>query len=177
MNVIKETKNIGETFAELYQEYLDKIFRYVQYRVNEVQLAEDLTSAVFERALVNIEKYSSDKASFATWIFTIARNILIDYYRSRGRKQTVELDEATDKTIGDLSPEEKLLKKEENEKLKVCLVKLSDEEQEIIRLKFGGELNNRQIAEMTGLSESNVGTKLYRAVRKMRNDFQGLDDE
>ena len=172
MRAVKEAISARETFAELYEEYLGKVFRYIQYRVNNIQLAEDLTSAVFEKALVNFSKYSKDKASFSTWIFSIARNVVIDYYRVKERRQTIPLEEATEISSEDLSPEEELLKREEVERLRVCLAELSQEEQEIIRLKFGAELNNRQIAKMLGLSETNVGTKLYRAVRKLRGSFQ-----
>ena len=70
------------------------------------------------------------------------------------------------------SPEEELERKEELGKLREGLSGLSREEQEVISLKFGSDMNNRQIAKMLGLSESNVGTKLYRAVRKLRDSFQ-----
>ncbi len=161
-----------ETFAELYDEYLYKVFRYIQYRVNNIQLAEDLTSTVFEKALVNFSKYSQERASFSTWIFTIARNVVIDHYRGNRKRQAVSLEEATAQSSNAVSPEEELERKVERERLHVCLAGLSEEEQEIIRLKFGAELNNRQIGKMLGLSESNVGTKLYRAVRKMRDIYR-----
>jgi RNA polymerase sigma-70 factor (ECF subfamily) len=164
--------NARDTFAELYEEFLPKVFRYVQYKVNNVQLSEDLTSAIFEKALVHLNKYSSDKASFSTWIFSIARNTIIDYFRVQRKRETTSLDESIEIPSSDSSPEEELLKREELEKLHACLAQLPPDEQEIIRLKFGAELNNRQIARMLGLSESNVGTKLYRAVRKLRDGFQ-----
>ena len=172
MSAAREAVSTRETFAELYEQYLPKIFRYIQYKVNNVQMTEDLTSAVFEKALTNFSKYSSAKAAFSTWIFSIAHNVVIDHYRAQGRRRTVSLDEATEISSTDLSPEEELVRKEELKKLRVSLSGLSGEEQEIISLKFGSELNNRQIAKMLGLSESNVGTKLYRAVRKLRDGFQ-----
>lgn len=162
----------GEAFAELYEQYLPKVFRYIQYRVNSMQLTEDLTSTTFEKALVNFSRYSSDKAKFSTWIFSIARNVVIDHYRVSQRKQTAPLEEAGEVSSKDRSPEEELFKGEELERLQGYLSQLQHDEQEIIRLKFGAELNNRQIAKMTGLSESNVGTRLYRAVRKLRDSFQ-----
>ncbi len=170
--MIKETLSARETFARLYDEHLDKVFRYMQYRVNNMQLAEDLTSTVFEKALANFSKYSAEKASFSTWIFSIARNVVIDHYRVSSKRQTVYLEEAMAQSSSALSPEEELERKDEGERLNMSLAELSEEEQEIIRLKFGAELNNRQIAKMLGLSESNVGTKLYRAVRKMRDSFR-----
>ncbi len=172
MNAVKEATSTKESFTELYELYLPRVFRYTNYRVNNIQLAEDLTSATFEKALVNFSKYCRDKASFLTWLMTIARNVVTDYYRAKGRRQTVPLEEAAEISARDLSPEEGLLKRDELEKLQGCLSDLSQDEQEIIRLKFGAELNNRQIAKMLGLSESNVGTKLYRVVRKLRDSFQ-----
>ena len=151
---------------------MPKVFRYIQYRVSNIQLTEDLTATTFEKALVSFGKYSSDKAKFSTWIFSIARNVVIDHYRVTGRRMTIPLEEASEVSSRDLSPEEELLKREELERLQICLTGISPDEQEIIRLKFGAELNNRQIAKMLGLSESNVGTRLYRAVRKLRDSFQ-----
>ena len=168
----KETLGARETFARLYDEYIDKVSRYIQYRVNNIQLAEDLTSTVFEKALVNFGKYSNDRASFSTWLFSIARNVVIDHYRISRKRQTVSLAEVTAQSSSNMSPEEEVERKDERERLNMCLAELSEEEKEIIQLKFGAELNNRQIGKMLGLSESNVGTKLYRAIRKMRDSFR-----
>lgn len=175
MSSVKEAASARETFAELYEEFMPKVYRHIHYKVNNTQVAEDLTSTVFEKALVNFSRYSRDIASFSTWIFTITRNVIIGYYRVQGRRQTLSLERVTEVTEAvseDLSPEEELLKNEERQRLHACLADLSPEEQEIISLKFGAELNNRQIAKMLDLSETNVGTKLYRAVRKLRDSFQ-----
>ena len=171
-----KTSDAGEAFALFYNEYLEKVLRYIQYRVNDIQLAEDLTSAVFEKALTNFGKYSDKKASFATWIFTIARNVVIDHYRLSRKRQSVSLEEVAAQSSGEKSPEEELERKDERERLHMCLAELAEDEQEIVRLKFGAELNNRQIAKMLGQSESNVGTKLYRAIRKMRSTFRGSEN-
>ena len=176
MSTVKENISARETFAELYEEYLPKVFRYIQYRVSNMQLTEDLTSTVFEKALVNFSKYSKDKARFSTWIFSIARNTVIDHYRAQGRRKTVPLEETYDTSSDDPSPDEALSRAEERKKLRESLAKLSGEEREIISLKFGAALNNRQIAGVLGLSESNVGTKLYRTLRKLREGFQESDN-
>ncbi len=159
-------------FAELYDEFMPKVYRYIGYKVNNEQLTEDLTSSVFEKALDNFERYSSDKAAFSTWIFSIARNTLIDYYRTNGKRQPEPLDETFDIVSEDDSPDEELEKKEEREHLMRCLLTLPAEEQEIIRLKFAAEFNNRQIAKIMGLSESNVGVKLFRSLRKLGEAFK-----
>lgn len=167
-----EDERPGETFARLYDEFMPKVFRYIRFRVNDERVTEDLTSAVFEKGLVNFSRYNADRAAFSTWIFTITRNVVIDHYRTAGRKRNVPLDEAAELPSKDPSTEEAAEKSAERERLRMCIESLSREEQEIIRLKFAGEFNNREIAKILGLSESNVGTKLFRAVRKMRDKFQ-----
>jgi RNA polymerase sigma-70 factor (ECF subfamily) len=160
-----------ETFAELYDEFMPKVFRFIHYKVNNEQITEDLTSEVFEKALVHFGKYSSKKGAFSTWIFSIARNTLIDYYRTDRTKEQISLDEAAEVASRELSPQEEAEKKGEQEYLQACLARLPEADQEIIRLKFAAEFNNRQIARMLGLSESNVGVRLFRAVKKLREDF------
>jgi len=169
----EDTKSVRETFAELYEQYLPRVFRYISYRVDDVHLAEDLTSDVFVKALTGFGSYHSDKASFSTWLLSIARHMVIDHYRASSRGQAIPLEEATEILSESISPEEEAIKKEEFQRLRVCLAGLPQQEQEIISLKFGAELTNRQIAGMLSLSESNVGTILYRAIRKLRDSFRG----
>ncbi len=169
----EDTRSAREIFAELYEQYLPRVFRYISYRVGDVHLAEDLTSNVFEKALTGCSSYRSEKASFSTWLLSIARYTLIDHYRVSGRGQIVPLEKANETPSEDISPEEEIIRKEELQRLQICLAGLRQQEQEIISLKFGAELTNRQIAKMLELSESNVGTTLYRAVRKLKDSFRG----
>jgi len=101
---------------------------------------------------------------------------VIDYYRKADKKKVVPLENIVEMSETRLSPEEEFYRREERQRLKVCLSALSVQEQEIVSFKFGSELNNRQIATMLGLSESNVGTILYRAVRRLRDCFGGWQD-
>jgi RNA polymerase sigma factor (sigma-70 family) len=167
----KIVRSTAEVFADLYQEYLPKVYRYISYRITDTHQAEDLTSIVFEKALTKFQSYSSEKAAFSTWIFSITRNTLIDYFRASHKVQTVQIEEAPPPSSREPSPEDELVKSEEFQKLQHCLSHLAAQEREILSLKFGGEMNNRQIARMTGLSESNVGVIIYRAVRKLRGEF------
>ncbi|MBI4286382.1 MAG: sigma-70 family RNA polymerase sigma factor [Chloroflexi bacterium] len=168
----KESGAVAVVFAELYEQYLPKVFRYISYRVRDTALAEDLTSSVFEKALSKMSSYRTDKASLATWLLAIARHQVIDHYRVSSKRQAVSLEEAADTPSPRTSPEEALIRKEEVQRLHVCLAELSEREQEIISLKFGAEMTNRQISGVLGLSESNVGTILYRAVGKLRDRFR-----
>jgi RNA polymerase sigma factor (sigma-70 family) len=169
----KIARSTADYFAAFYEQYLPKVFKYVSYRIPDTSQAEDLTSAVFEKALTKFKSYSSEKAAFSTWIFTIARNTLIDYFRKKSTERVVPMDESFDSPDDDKSPEQTAIDEEECRKLRACVAKLSPGEQEIISLKFGADMTNRQIAGMLSLSDSNVGVTLYRAVRKLRSDFEG----
>ena len=166
----KVAQSAAERFAELYDRYLPKVFRYISYRITEVQMAEDLTSVVFEKALARFRSHDPEKATFSTWIYAIARNTIIDYYRSSSRKN-VQLDNEDRSPKKDASSEDSAIRAEEFQALWSFIDRLSGREQEIISLKFGAEMTNRQIARMTGLSESNVGTIIWRAVSKLRDNF------
>jgi len=161
-----------EVFAGLYEQYMPGVYRYINYRVSNVHLAEDLTSAVFEKALAGFKRFQSDRASFFTWLMSIARHIVIDHYRRMSRRKNMPLEEASEILSDNASPEQEAVKREELQRLRFCLSGLSQQEQEIISCKFGAEMNNRQVAGMLSLSESNVGTILFRAVRKLRDCFR-----
>jgi RNA polymerase sigma factor (sigma-70 family) len=169
----KVTAGIAAAFAAFYEQYLPKVYQYMNYRVTDKFLAEDLTSIVFEKALTNFQRYDSEKAAMSTWVFRIARNTLIDHFRARGRAQLVQLDDALEKPGDEKLPDERAIEKEECRKLTRCVSKLAPMEQEIVSLKFSAEMTNRQIAQTLGLSESNVGVILYRTVRKLRTEFEG----
>jgi RNA polymerase sigma factor (sigma-70 family) len=165
----------AEAFTELYEQFMPRVFSYICYRVGDIHLAEDLTSDVFLKALEGFSRYRSDIASFSTWLLSIARHKVIDHYRTSDKRRTIRLEKAAVKS-SESAFEEEIARNEERKKLQLCLATLPAQEQEIISLKFGAELNNRQIAQMLGLSESNVGTKLYRAVRTLRDGFRGWQD-
>jgi RNA polymerase sigma factor (sigma-70 family) len=165
------------SFTALYEEHMSYVFRYINYRVGNRSEAEDLTSVVFEKALAAFHRYDRKKAAPQTWLLTIARNTVTDYFRKSSKKNTLPLESAVGIESADPSPPEETERREECQQLRVCLAALAQREQEIISLKFGAELNNRQIASVLGLSENNVGTMLFRAVCKLRNCFKDWSNE
>jgi RNA polymerase sigma factor (sigma-70 family) len=174
MNLVNGRTNVREIFAGLYDENMPKVYRYIFYKVSDHQLAEDLTSNVFEKALIKFSQYDESRASFLTWIFGITRTTIADYYRARPKVDTTLIEEALEIPGQDPLPDEVLEIGEEKQLLWKCIELLPEDEQEIIRLKFAMEMTNRDIAKQTGLTESNVGVKLYRTIRKLRDTFQEL---
>ncbi|MFQ5859193.1 MAG: RNA polymerase sigma factor [Anaerolineae bacterium] len=152
-------------FAEKYRAYLPRILNYMRLRVGDETLAQDLTATTFERAFAGIESLRSEDA-FGGWIFTIARNVIAQHYRDR--REAVSLDGLTDIVDPAPSPESHAIDTVELQEILAGLQTLSEREQEIIWLKFIGELKNREIAPLMGLSESHVAVILYRALGKLR---------
>lgn len=152
--------------TEQFDRYYPMVFKYFRYRGADCDTANDLASSVFERALAKLESFNPRKAVFATWLFAIAHHLAINHWKSQARSHPVSLDLAA-LPGNDSSPEEALLCLERLEGLLIALHELEEREQEIIALKFAGALNNRQIASLVGLSASNVGVILYRALKKL----------
>ena len=171
----KVPQTIADAFGRLYEELMPRVFRYVNYRVVDVDVAQDLTETIFEKALAKFKTYRVDKSGYSTWIFSIARNTLIDYYRISAKELDIQKETVsrikTDEESS-LCLDDDVVKNEELKILQSCVAQLSPQEKEVISLKFGGEMTNRQIAKMLGISESNVGTIAFRTVRKLRDKFR-----
>ena len=165
--------NFSSAFTRIYDQNLNYVYRYISYRIPDKNVVADLTSTVFEKALNAFSSYDERKASPQTWLIAIARNTVTDYFRESARKQTVALDAAMQLEANDPSLQEQSEKNEEYEVLRICISLLPGREQEIVSMKFGGELNNRNIAAALKLTDSNVGIILFRAVQKLRECFQG----
>jgi len=157
-----------------FAEALPRVYNFFRYRVGDGPLAEDLTSITFEKAWRARDRYRQDQAAFGTWLFTVARNVAVDHFRSV--KPTVSLDHAAE-IPGGPSPEDLAERRSEAEHLERLLARRPGRERELLALKYGAEFTNREIARMTGFSESNVGTVLHRAVAAIRADWEKEFDD
>jgi RNA polymerase sigma-70 factor (ECF subfamily) len=156
-------------FAELYATYLPKVYNYVSYRIGDQAEAEDLTAAIFERALTRVHMYREERGAFSTWLFAIARNVISNHFRSRRRQPEMgPLDNLPLIAVRGASPEQTVIEAEQLRQAQVCMSRLPDRDQEVLALKFGADLSNQEVAQMMGLTATHVGVLLYRAVRKLR---------
>jgi RNA polymerase sigma-70 factor (ECF subfamily) len=162
-------------FAAIYDHYFPRVFNYVRYRVRDAATTDDLTAQVFERALVRIDSYRPEQAPFGAWLFGIARNAVNDHLRARRRRQWLSLEVLRARRSAEAEPEDVALQSETRAELLAAVARLSTRERDLIALKFAAGLTNRRIAELTGLSESNVGVILYRAVRRLRTELSAKE--
>ncbi len=151
---------------QVYADELPRVFNFFRYRVGNTADAEDLTARTFEKAWRSRERYRQDVAGFSTWLLTIARNVAIDHLRAR--RPRVPIEAAAEVPSATRTPEEHALQQSDADRLEPLLKRLSPRERELIAFKYGAEMTNRAIARATGLSESNVGTILHRAVEALR---------
>jgi len=154
-----------EVLEQAFERYYPALFRYFRYRGAEADTANDLASATFEQALKNLQRYAPRKAQIQTWLFAIAHNLGINHWKAK--KHTAPLDEDLP-VPDDPSLEKTLILIQDMEQILQALQALDGRAREILALKFGGPLTNRQIAELTNLTESNVGVILYRSLLKLR---------
>jgi RNA polymerase sigma-70 factor (ECF subfamily) len=155
-------RTAGETidFESLYRTSRDDLYAYVAGMVRDSAAAEEVTAAAFERALTRRSSYKPDRGSPRAWLFGIARNAAYDELRRRGRTEPA----ADDLPVEDATAPVALRRAA----LSVALAGLSQDERELIGLKFEAGLPNGDIGTVLGISESNVGTRLSRVVAKLR---------
>ena len=155
-------------FTEKYNQYFTRVFAYIYGRVRNVHTAEDLVADVFERAYLKAGSLRNEEA-FSTWLFTIARNVIISHGRRYSRESVVDPDVMKEIAPASASVESEILMREEVATVAGLLRGLPQREQDIVALKFDAELSNTQIAEIMELSEANVRVILFRTLRKLRD--------
>lgn len=157
-----------DAFSEVYDSFLTPIYRFVFFRVPSEGDAEDITSEVFFKTWKNLKKYKSQEgASFSSWIFKIAHNEIVDFYRQR--KESVELsDEIADETPVLSGPQE-TERHIEHERLKKVLATLPKMQAEALILKFFSDRSNGEIAEILGKTETAIRILQSRGLKALKS--------
>lgn len=157
----------------IYTSEVSHVYNYFLYKVGDQNAAQDLTAATFERAWKVRSKYKPLAATPSAWVFGIAKNVLREHYRGQKRKDFLFTDEInSDAKAEDEEVEKKFQSREESQRLRLVLNALPNREKDLIALKYGAELTNREIARITGISEGNVGNILFRTIKKIRNQME-----
>jgi len=153
-------------FTKLYDEHFDKIYRYIYFKIRNQAEAEDLTQDVFIKALEAIGSYKWRDVPFASWLFRIAHNKVVDYSRKQARQRNVALNEAIVANVGD--PVAMTERKFEIEELAVAMGKLPPAQGEVVSLRFIAGLPIAEVARVLGKREGTVKALQYNAVVSMR---------
>jgi RNA polymerase sigma-70 factor (ECF subfamily) len=166
-----------QALAETHDKYYPAIFRYIAYKVGNQETAEDLTSEVFVRLLDAVRDRHAPQNTLRGWLYSVASHIVTDYHRKQYRGgQEVALMETIESEVS--GPAEQTIKKQTLEALSEALHELTEEQQDVIALRFGYEMPIREVADMIGKSEGAVKQLQARAVaalarRMMPNSAAG----
>jgi RNA polymerase sigma-70 factor (ECF subfamily) len=154
-------------FAALYDRYVDVVFRYVLFRVGDRELAEDVTSETFLRALRRIESVSYQGRDVGAWFVTIARNLVLDHVKSSRFRLEVATAEVDDSRPAESGPEQQVLSNVTRTALLQCVGQLGDDQRECIVLRFLQGLSVAETAKVMARNEGAVKALQHRAVRRL----------
>ena len=157
------------TVGELFRAYYPKIFAYIYYKTENVYLAEDITQQTFVNAFGSIDSYRWIGKSMGAWLYRIAHNLLVSYYRKVGRYSEVPFDELKNTLIYDEDVEQKFMEGETVEELKIAFMKLNKPQQAVIRLRYFCGLTLKETAFLLNHSVSWVKIVQHRALFKLRS--------
>jgi RNA polymerase sigma-70 factor (ECF subfamily) len=154
-------------FAQLYDRYVDVVFRYVLFRVGDRELAEDVTSETFLRALRRITSVTYQGRDVGAWFVTIARNLVLDHVKSSRFRLEVSTAEIDDPRRVESGPEQQVLSKVTNSALLDCVRQLGADQRECIVLRFLQGLSVAETAVIMSRNEGAVKALQHRAVRRL----------
>ncbi len=157
-------------FDRLYKSSRDDVYAYVASLVRDAAAAEDVTATAFERAYRKRSRFDPRRGEPRAWLFGIARNAALDELRRRGRQAELAVEPAD---LAAVPTQESAEASERRLAVSAALAALEASERELIALKFFAGLSNAEIAAVVGIGESNAGTRLHRAMTKLREACDG----
>jgi RNA polymerase sigma-70 factor (ECF subfamily) len=155
-----------DAFGVLYERYVELIFRYIRSRVAEDQIAEDLTEVVFLRSFEALNRYREKGYPFSSYLYQIARNLLVDHYRRQ--RDEVSLEAAQHIEAPSMSMDEEVIIRERIAELQTAISHLREDYQEVIRLRVLLDLPSDTVAAWMERSEGAVRVLLHRALKSLK---------
>ncbi len=164
--VRRAKENDREAFAHLYEEYFDRIYRYLVLKLGDATEAEDMTQQVFLKALQSISSFQWRGVSFSAWLFRIAHNQSVDYFRRKSRRDAVPLNDSI--TASDVDPQTAVEQKSEIERMISMARQLTKAQRDVLSLRFAAGLSVAEIANVMGKSQGAVKALQHSAVVTLR---------
>jgi len=166
MNKTDALKQKENKLAGLFEEYYDRLARYANARIGDQREAEDLASEVFVRALKSLDSFEERGLPMGAWLFKIAHNMVVDYHRRNSQKRTVDLESV--ELEADDDPAAEAERKLEMERVRQAMKDLSEDQREVLRLRFYGGLSSAEVGAMMSKSDGAVREAQSAALKKLR---------
>ena len=180
--LVERAKTDAEAFGELYDQYYDKIFGYIVHRMGNVEVAQDVTSETFFKALKSLHSFEWRSISFSSWLFRIATNEMTNHYRKNKHYTSADIDDLAEHPSNQedvreeiMQAEDELQRNQDYVLMRAAVEKLPDKYQEVITLRFFEEKQILEIAEIVGKKEGTVKSLLSRGVEKLRVCMENMD--
>lgn len=164
--LIERAKRDPEAFGELYDLYFSKIYSYIYRKTGDRQVAEDLTSDTFMKALSHMKNYQYTGQPFVAWLYRIAANVVTDFYRAQ--RPTATLDQGLQVAAHGTSPEEAALALDDQQAIARAIQTLSPDQQDVVLLRFSGGMRLKEIAQTVGKTEGAVKALMFRALGNLK---------
>ena len=172
---ITSAKKDPERFGPLYKKYHEQIFRYIHQRMDDQELAFDVTSQVFIKAMSNIHKYEYRGVPFSSWLYRIAKSELYQAFRDRKARRTVNVESMhLFEMIEDFEEDDS---SENKKRLITCLADLNERDLQLIELRYFERRSYREIGEILEITENNAKVKSHRIIKKMKKLFNQIGNE
>ncbi|HVX92922.1 MAG TPA: sigma-70 family RNA polymerase sigma factor [Candidatus Dojkabacteria bacterium] len=156
----------NDELKAIYNEYVEKIYKYFYVRVQSTEVSQDLTSTTFMKLIDKYDSFNPDKGNISQYIYTIARNTLIDYYRSNKNKKNVNIENIEE--VCNKEEDNSVVLDRNRDILMACIKKLPDEDQQLIHLRYTLEYSYKEIADELGLPINTVSIKIHRVHKKLK---------
>ena len=170
--IIEAAKLNPEKFAPLYNKYYKQIFNYVYQRMDSKDTAFDITGQVFLKALTNLQKYQFKGVPFASWLYRIAHNEVMQLFRTQKDKRAINAD------VGDLrficEENEEPFFEEYIPTIKKLIQELNSDDLQMVELRFFEKRPFKEIAEILDITEVNAKVRMYRIIEKLKKSFSKL---
>lgn len=170
LQLVKAAQSDPKRFAPLYDKYHEQIFRYIYQRMDDKELAFDVCSQVFLKALNNIERYEYRGVPFSSWLYRIAKSEVYQSFREKKAKRTVNVE--TVQLEGFIEDWEEDTTEENRAILLNIIGKLKEEEVQLIEMRYFEKRSYREIGEILDLTENNAKVKTHRVLNKMKKTYK-----
>lgn len=162
--------NLRKEFGKIYDQYVDKIYRFIFLKVNSQEIAEDLCSEVFTRGWQSFQDEKCDIKNATAFLYQIARNLIVDHYREKGQARLVSVDKVPRLADLEANLEEKAMLISDVNNIKAALANLKEDYREVIIWYYLDELKVSEIAQILGKSEEAVRVRIHRALKSLQGE-------
>lgn len=162
-------ENVSEQFSAIYDQYIEKIYRFIYLKVSSQEIAEDIASKVFLSAWKSYSNPDKQIDNMGAFLYKAAGNAVIDHYRQKGRAKTISPEALPEAADQDKSLQDKAILSADIENIKIAIQKLKKEHQDVIIWHYLEDMPITEIAQLTGRPEGTIRVMIHRGLKELKD--------